>query len=315
MTAHSTIHITEEHVGTRLDQFLVATLSPEVSRSRVQKAIQAKQVLINDKPATKHQFLRLGDVISMTQEIAAPTKPDHVLISPDYDLSVLFEDDAIIVVNKPTDLIVHPGNENDDQPSVSGWFVKHMGSDVIDLAWESAFRPGIVHRLDKFVTGVMVLAKTPEVLENLKKQFQERTVEKEYRAVVYGVLPQEAGDIRFALHRSSMNPGKMAARPEHAEGRDAWTEYAVLQNINDRYSVLKVQIHTGRTHQIRAHLAAIDHPVVGDRLYISKKYPVFQKSDALFLHSERLAFAHPTTGESLSIIAPLPEHFALFSAE
>jgi 23S rRNA pseudouridine1911/1915/1917 synthase len=316
MSISQTWTVDSEAIGQRLDQFVLANAVSAVSRTRIQALIQKEQILVNEKPATKHQFLKLGDVVTVVDAtMLVPATLSTVLDwkkIPAVDIPVLFEDDAIIVVNKPSSVVVHPNLPGDVQPSVASWFVAHCGAAVLEETWEHMLRPGIVHRLDKPVTGVMVLAKTGAVFQQLKKQFQLRTVEKSYRAIVYGVPSQEAGDIRFVLHRSTMNPGKMAARPEHAEGREAWTEYVVLRSIHDRYAELSVRIHTGRTHQIRAHLAAIDHPVVGDRMYASKKYPVYPKSDALFLHSERLAFDHPVSGERMTFEAPFPEHFSLF---
>lgn len=305
-----------EAIGQRLDHFVLAQLGPDVSRSRIQKMIVGGVILVNNAAATKHYFLRVGDVVRIAdatafEAIVNPAQLDWASV-PAIEIPVLFEDDAIIVIQKPAGLVVHPNATSDPEPSVASWFVAHCGAAVLEEPWEHALRPGIVHRLDKPVTGVMVLAKTVEAFQTLKQQFQLRTVEKSYRAIVYGVPSQEAGDIRFVLQRSSMNPGKMAARPEHEEGREAWTEYTVIRSIHDRYAELAVQIHTGRTHQIRAHLAAIDHPVVGDRMYASKKYPIFAKSEALFLHSAELAFVHPVSGERVSFSAPLPEHFSLF---
>ena len=314
-TAH-TWTVDDTAAQQRLDHFVLAQLGSDVSRSRVQKMIVGGVVLVNEKPATKHQFLKVGDVVRIADDtafaaIVNPAQLDWMSV-PEITIPILFEDDTLIVINKPAGVVVHPNATSDLEPSVASWFVAHCGAAVLEESWEHALRPGIVHRLDKPVTGVMVLAKTAEAFQALKQQFQLRTVQKSYRAIVYGVPSQEAGDIRFALKRSSMNPGKMAARPEHEDGREAWTEYTVLRSIHDRYAELAVQIHTCRTHQIRAHLAAIDHPVVGDRMYASKKYPVFAKTDALFLHSAELAFVHPVSGERVSFSAPLPEHFSLF---
>ncbi len=318
MTTIHTWTVSGEAVGQRLDHFVLAQLGPDVSRSRIQKMIVGGVILVNEVVATKHYFLRAGDVVHIADAtafsaIVNPAQLDWTSVAAvEPDVPILFEDDAIVVIHKPAGLVVHPNATSDPEPSVASWFVAHCGTAVLDEAWEHSLRPGIVHRLDKPVTGVMVLAKTAGAFQALKQQFQLRTVEKSYRVIVYGVPSQEAGDIRFVLQRSSMNPGKMAARPEHEEGRDAWTEYTVIRSIHDRYAELAVQIHTGRTHQIRAHLAAIDHPVVGDRMYASKKYPIFAKSDALFLHSAELSFAHPLTGEKMTFTAPLPPHFSLF---
>jgi 23S rRNA pseudouridine1911/1915/1917 synthase len=325
-TAMHEVTVTAENEGERLDRFLLIHI-PGQSRSQLQKAVVAERVRVNGKAATKHAFLKAGDVVQIDEallntaaaEAQAPKWWEAVVTE---EPEVLFEDDAIIVINKPANLVAHPADATDQQPSVAGWLVQRMAKQskegmaaaewIVEWPRDVALRPGIVHRLDKPVTGVLVLAKSPEVAAALKLQFQARTVEKEYRAIVYGVPAQETGDIKFAIARSKTHGGKMAARPEHEEGRDAWTSYDVLQSIHDRYAVLSVRIHTGRTHQIRAHLAAIDHPIIGDTLYASSHYPLYKKSDHLFLHSYRLAFEHPVSRKPVEYIAELPEWFSAF---
>lgn len=308
--------VSDEDQNQRLDRFLVAHVHG-LSRSSLQKAIENGQVTVNGEGATKHRFLKAGDAIVVSDTLFEVVKTiPWWEAAPSVDVRIVFEDDTICVVEKPIDIVMHPVHENDIQPSMAAWFIQKMGGiDAIAEVFADArtsLRPGIVHRLDKHVGGVVVLAKTQAALDGLKTQFEERTVEKEYRAVVYGVPSQEAGDIRFVLTRSVTQEGKMAARPEHEEGKAAWTEYDVLENIHDRYAYVSVRIHTGRTHQIRAHLAAIDHPIVGDHLYASKKYPVFKKSKHLFLVAHTLAFRHPITQERLSFEVPIPEWFQAF---
>jgi 23S rRNA pseudouridine1911/1915/1917 synthase len=306
------IHVQSQDAGERLDRFLVRCFA-DVSRSRIQKMIINGQVTVNGKTVSKHYFLEEGEEIEIREgvpekkETKKETESDSVLdavVVP--TLSLLYDDPSICVVEKPVGIIVHP---------VPG---RNHGTTLVDLlvqkfpemagVGDDPQRPGIVQRLDKDVSGVMVVAKTPEAFVALKEQFQKREVYKEYRAIVHGVPSQEAGVIKFAIARSKTQGGKMAARPEHEEGRDAWTEYDLLSTRDQRYAELSVRIKTGRTHQIRAHLAAIDHPVVGDVLYTSKRYAK-RTYPRLFLHSHILSFRHPENGQEMRIESAIPPEF------
>lgn len=294
-----TITVDASDVGERLDKFLAARL--DMSRSQIAKHIDAAAITVNGSSVTKHYAVQEGDVIEVAIE------EEHVEIVP-VEIPVLHEDDAIVVIDKPVGVLVHP------TPTSREWtladFAREHGAGAVG---DSPERPGIVHRLDRAVSGVMVIAKTQEAFESLKAQFKARTVRKEYRAIVFGVPVHETDVIKFKIAHSKTHGGKMAARPEDAEGRDAWTEYDVLQNINDRFAELSVHIRTGRTHQIRAHLAAIDHPIVGDHVYASKHYKSKKEYPRLMLHSYELEFAHPATGEEITFTAPLPQELQDFT--
>lgn len=295
--------VEEQAKDVRLDHFLVTQL-PDVSRSQIQKWIKQERVKVNGKAVAKHFFLGVGDVVDVNVVPETAEKQKEVPYIP-----VLFEDESILVLNKPVGLVVHPPQEQYPYATVVDFLLKH------DLAirevGEDPLRPGIVHRLDKDVSGVLVIAKTAKAFQALKQQFVERTVEKEYQAIVYGVPVQKSGVIKFKIAHSQTKEGKMAAKPEHEEGREAWTEYTVIQE-HKRYALLSVSIKTGRTHQIRAHLAAIDHPVVGDTVYFSKRYQPSRFSKRVYLHAYRLAFQHPVTGERVEYITETPSEFAEF---
>lgn len=304
----SSFIVAELDSGKRLDRYLVEQL-PGQSRSQIQKQIEAGHITVNGKKVTKHHFLSSGDAITIdTASVEKPT-----LVTQPIDIPILYEDETILVLEKPVGVLVHPvpGRE---QWTLSNFLHTHIPR--IEEVGDDQSRPGIVHRLDKDVSGVLIVAKTTEAFNHLKSQFQKRTVQKEYRAIVHGIPAEQSGEIRFVIARSSTHPGKMAARPEHAEGRDAWTEYDVLRTKNKRYAELVIRIRTGRTHQIRAHMAAISHPVVGDKLYATKQYQdtkvVYPR---LFLHAHRLGIQHPQTEESMEFISPIPQEFEAFMQE
>lgn len=293
--------IDEAQKNTRLDKFLVTQL-PNESRSAIQKWITSGAVLVNGASVSKHYFLVPGDEVVYT-----PVVKEKVSLGAVPEVDILYSDDAVLVVNKPNGLLVHPTNSSAEHTMVD---VALQHDPQIAEVGDDPRRPGIVHRLDREVSGVMVIAKTQQAFESLKKQFQERTVEKQYRAIVYGVPKNQSDVIRFKIAHSKTQGGKMAARPEHEDGKDAWTTFDVLGSYQRQYAELSVHIKTGRTHQIRAHLAAIDHPVVGDALYAKKRHQSDAIYPRLFLHAERLQVTHPVTGERMEWVSPIPKEFA-----
>lgn len=298
--------VEEQHNSWRLDRFLVEQL-PQYSRSKIQKLITGGHVLVNGKATSKHHFLSVGDRVEATQLEEAVTKPVEL---PSID--IVFEDEDLLVISKPAGVLVHPApHTKPEQHTLVNFLLTHCPG--IANVGENSQRPGIVHRLDRDVSGVMAIAKTQEAYMNLKQQFQLRTVGKEYRAIVHGVPAQTTGVIDLKIERSKTHGVKMAARPENEqeEGRQAHTEYTVIEARHNRYSYLSVVITTGRMHQIRAHLAAIDHPVVGDVLYTSRRYSKKTYS-RLFLHAHQLRLQHPTTKEQMQFESPVPSEFSDF---
>ncbi|MCW1930501.1 MAG: RluA family pseudouridine synthase [Candidatus Kerfeldbacteria bacterium] len=301
-TSHSKHSVTAGEVGQRFDKVLSA-LIPQLSRTKVQALIVAGAALVNDKAVAKHYFLEEGDVIMYA--VPEEKKLTKVVRPTDFMLNVLHEDDDVVVVEKPVGLLTHAAESTHEWTLADELLKKYPD---IKGVGDSEERFGIVHRLDRDVSGVMVVARTQEAFENLKKQFQDRVIEKEYRAVVHGVPHRTHDDIRFVITRSTMDPSKMAARPENAEGKSAWTEYDVLRSHRN-LSELRVLIHTGRTHQIRAHLLAISHPVVGDTLYTSKQYESNKSFDRLYLHAHRLTFTHLKTAQKVEFLSEIPTEF------
>jgi len=296
--------IEKKYANARLDKFLVEQL-PTESRSKLQKKIAAGGVTVNDVAVNKHHFLNVGDVVKMieVEEQAVDIQADA------QDIPILYEDDAIVVIDKPVGVLVHPVPHR-KQWTLVDWILERY-PEVAGVG-EDDVRPGIVHRLDREVSGVLLIRKTAEAHHSIKQQFMKRIVKKDYRAIVYGVPSLPSDVIKFGIAHSKTKQGKMAAKPEHEAAKDAWTEFDVIEAKHNRYALLAVRIKTGRTHQIRAHLAAIDHPVVGDTIYMSKHYRGQKPAPRLFLHALNLEIIHPTTGEKIAFEAPLPSAFAEF---
>ncbi len=216
---------------------------------------------------------------------------------------ILFEDSELLVVDKPSGIMVHPLPGRAADSTLVGWLRSHVPG--IKNIGDDPDRPGIVHRLDRDASGLMVIAKTNTAFEQLKKQFTDHTIKKEYAVLVHGAMPRDEGTITLTIGRSSnkRSRGKFVAKPTKSDGRRAVTHF-VADRHTARYTLLTVNTETGRTHQIRAHFAAYGHPVVGDTEYGSKKW----KDDAprLFLHARRLSCTHPRTGEPMTWESPLP---------
>lgn len=284
----------------RVDRFL-ATKIADVSRARIQTALKRGNVLVNGETVDKSTKVREGDTVVCTLV-------DETVELATIHIPILHEDDDLLVLEKPVGVIVHP-TQTSQEYTVAHFVKDHVPG--IEVVGESPERPGIMHRLDRDVSGVMVVAKNQEAYLALKQQFQGRTVEKEYRAIVFGEFERNrGGDIRFAIGRSSKT-GKMSARPEGEDGKDAWTEYEVLDTTREM-SYLSIRIHTGRTHQIRVHMTAAGHPIAGDTLYTTKEYRNRQQPDRLLLHAHRLAFLHPSTGERVEFTSEVPAQFTRF---
>jgi 23S rRNA pseudouridine1911/1915/1917 synthase len=276
----------------RLDVALAEAL--DISRSQAQKLVQSGRVSVTGKNASPH--LEVSETSEIKVE-AAPAKPRKKAAAK---LDIIFEDDDVIVVNKPSGVLVHRA-EGQEGAALLDSLLKH--SPKMKKAGAEEKRSGIVHRLDKEASGVLIAAKTPKAFEFLKKQFKERLTEKHYTVFVMGKVRDELGTINFPIARSTTR-ARMAARPLSQEGKEAITHYDVI----GRYSVgtlLDVKIETGRTHQIRAHMFAIGHPVGGDTLYKRKDIKDI-KLPRLFLHARALTIDLPS-GERKTFEAPLPK--------
>ncbi len=275
--------VTAEEEGTRID--VLVTTRTKCSRAQVQKMVKAGTVLVNQKTVKPHTVVYAGDVL--TYPGSAPKAPPSL---PAPAIPVLFEDDQVVVIDKPAGIQVHPAHEGDRRPSVITELLKTRKA--LKKIGGALLRPGVVHRLDKDVSGVMVIAKTEEAFEELKRQFSSREVTKEYIALVYGKIPKDHGEITFAIARSKTR-GRMVSRPDGQEGKEAHTAYEVIERFKN-CTLVKVRIATGRTHQIRTHFKAIGHPVVGDKLYYTKLVNIRPVDlGRLFLHAHELSFTLP----------------------
>jgi 23S rRNA pseudouridine1911/1915/1917 synthase len=287
--------------GKRLDAFLHERL-PGFSRSRLQSWIKEGRVLLDGKDARASYIVRGGENVSVTPADLTPLKAEP----EELPLKVLYEDSDVIVVDKPAGMVVHAGAGHARGTLVNA-LLHHFGplSSV-----NGDLRPGIVHRLDRDTSGVLLVARTDRAHQALARQFHDRKVEKTYLALVHGRMKQRQGRITAAITRDPVRRTRMTARL--ASGRAAFTEYRVIEEW-PQFSFLEVQIKTGRTHQIRVHLSSIGHPVAGDRLYGAPaaltNLPALGR---FFLHAHRLCFTSPTSDQLISIESPLPPELSTF---
>lgn len=297
--------------GMRLDAYLAAHIEGW-SRARLQRLIDEEDVFLNGKPAKSSHKLTAGDEI----EVVLSPPPSTSFKPEDIPLNIVYEDDHIVVVNKPAGLVVHPA-----AGIYSGTLANGLAFHFEKLAVRGgSARPGIVHRLDKDTSGLLVVAKTETAHENLANQFRARTVFKNYVALVYGVVKLPEGRIEQPIARDPRNRTRMAVV---SGGREALSLFKVRHSY-DAFTLLDVELKTGRTHQIRVHLAWLKHPVVGDDLYSGGRENSVQdpqlraairRLDRQFLHAERLGFDHPATKEQVQFNAPLPDELNDFLQE
>jgi 23S rRNA pseudouridine1911/1915/1917 synthase len=320
------VSVTESDAGKRLDAFLAERIE-DWSRSRLQRLIADGDVLVNEKPAKPSYKLHTSDEIDVDL-VEAPTavfEPENI------PLDIVFEDEFLAVINKPAGMVVHPGagNSSGTLANAIAWHFQvqrpsgeqglNEQVDSFDLtsvlASPSGDRVGIVHRLDKETSGLIVVAKDEETHELLSNQFRDRVVTKQYVTLVHGSPRENSGTIDRPMARDRWHRTKMTVA---ANGRNALTMWKVRQRF-EKFTLLEVEIKTGRTHQIRVHLASINHPVVGDATYNEGRDNTINDSDIkravesmnrFFLHAEKLSFTHPKTRENLSFTSELPEELA-----
>ncbi|MBM4405195.1 MAG: RluA family pseudouridine synthase [Chloroflexi bacterium] len=282
--------LTAAESASRLDKFLSEQL-PSLTRSYVKNLIDDGLVLVNDHPAKPSQKLKAGDSVRVTEPDAAPIE-----VTPqEIPLDVLYEDSDVIVINKPAGLTVHPAPGHPDSTLVNAILARCPDLGAIN----GDIRPGIVHRLDKDTSGVMVVAKNQAAQQSLAQQFKDRTVEKSYIALATGRVKHEKGMITAALGRNPRDRKKISVL---VGGRPSITSYQVVRRYKEA-ALIEALPKTGRTHQIRAHMASIGHPLVGDGLYGGGTKLLGRQ----FLHAARLAFTHPRTGQRVSFEAKLPD--------
>ena len=322
-----TITVPAEAAGQRLDQFLTAQL-PNVSRARVQQLLQEEKALLNGTVSKPSLKLRGGETITV---IGDPQPPPLRAIAENIPLDVLYEDADLVVVNKPAGMMVHPGAGATESDRNRGTLVNallHRYHQLSGVGGDT--RPGIVHRLDKETSGIILVARNNVAHRNLARQFSGRAVKKRYIALVHGWPAKQRGTINAPISRDTIRRTRMTTRG--SGGRTAVTHYQVRERLETPYgklALLDVHIETGRTHQIRVHMASIGHPVVGDTLYGApavlrlapalhgtqrKKQTATQELTLArnFLHAAAIEFAHPRTGKFLSFQASLPRELSSF---
>jgi 23S rRNA pseudouridine1911/1915/1917 synthase len=311
------IAISQDDAGKRLDQFLTSQL-PETSRARVQQLIAEQKVLVNSAPAKASLKLRGGEIIA----VLGPARAIALrAIAEEIPLDVVYEDDDLAVVNKPAGMMVHAGAGATEDERNRGTLVNallHRFSKLSGVGGE--LRPGIVHRLDKATSGLIVVAKNDESHRKLGAQFSARQVKKTYIALVHGWLKKDSGTIQSAISRDTIRRTRMTTRRQG--GREAITHYVVQKRIDSnfgKFTLLEVKIDTGRTHQIRVHLASLGHPVVGDTLYGAPR-ELKDGSNGIslprnFLHAAELRFTHPRSENGVSFSAPLPPELSDFLSQ
>jgi len=296
-----TFRIGPDDVGVRLDAFLASQIEGW-SRARLQRLIESEDVLVNGKVSKPSYKLREHDELEV--ELISPATTSF---TPEaIPIEIVYEDDTLVVVNKPAGLVVHPA-----AGTHSGTLANALAYHFQQLPNATSVRPGIVHRLDRDTSGLLVVAKTEAALENLSDQFRARTVYKSYAALVHGRVSSDSGKIEEPLARDPSNRTRMAVV---RGGRSALSLYRVNRRFN-RFTLLDVELKTGRTHQIRVHLAWLKHPVVGDETYgggrdntiqDAKLKSLIRNLGRHFLHAEKLAFEHPATSERVKFESPLP---------
>jgi 23S rRNA pseudouridine1911/1915/1917 synthase len=295
-----------EHAGTRLDIYLASQFEGW-SRARLQRLIENEDVLVNGKVAKPSYKLREHDEVEV--DLIAP--PADVFTPENIPLEIVYEDETLVVVNKPAGFVVHPA-----AGTPSGTLANALAYRFQQLPGREV-RPGIVHRLDRDTSGLLVVAKTETALENLSDQFRDRTVFKSYVALVHGRMAADSGKIDQPLARDRSNRTRMAVV---RGGRNALTLYRVRQRF-ERFTLLDVELKTGRTHQIRVHLAWLKHPVVADETYGGGRDNTIQDPQLRarvrnlkrhFLHAEKLGFKHPATNEFVKFESPLPAELSDF---
>ncbi len=288
----------EDEAGERIDKFLSDELSDR-SRSFLQKLIKEQYVKVNDKPVKASYRLNFGDLVSIT--FPEPEKPN--IAAENIPLDILYEDQDLIIINKPKQMVVHPAPGHYTGTLVNA-LLYHCQDNLSGI--NGSLRPGIVHRIDMDTTGSLVVCKNDAAHQSLSAQLKEHSIQRVYKAIVHGVLKEDSGCIDAPIGRHPTERKKMSTLCKN--GREAVTHYQVLERFG-AFTYIQCRLETGRTHQIRVHMASVGHPLLGDLVYGPKKCP-FPKLVGQTLHAETLGFIHPRTDEYMEFHAPLPEYFS-----
>lgn len=289
--------VDREQEGKRLDQFLAGELT-EHSRSYIQKLVKEGRVTVNAKKEKPSCRLKIDDQVV----IKVPPLAELAVLPEDIPLSILYEDEDVIVINKPKDMVVHPCPGRYTGTLVNA-LLFHCRENLSGI--NGVLRPGIVHRIDKDTTGVLVVCKNDRAHQSLAAQLKEHSITRRYESIVYHNFKDEAGTVDAPIGRHPIDRKKMAVEPRN--GKRAVTHYRVLDHLNHQYNHIECRLETGRTHQIRVHMASIGHPLLGDSVYGPKNAMAGLTGQCL--HARVLGFIHPRTGQYMEFAAPLPDYF------
>ena len=286
-----------EQEGERLDKFL-SIIYPEFSRAFFQKLIKSKQVSVNETPQKASYCVKIDDIVTVEIPDAVETtiEPENI------PLDILYEDDDVLIVNKPKGMVVHPSAGHYSGTLVNA-IMYHCKDTLSGINGE--IRPGIVHRIDMDTTGSLIVYKNDEAHVNIAQQIKKHPVNRIYVGIVCGYVKEDSGTVEGAIGRHPIERKKMAINEKN--GKPAITHYKVLERFKN-YTYMQFKLETGRTHQIRVHMASIGHPLLGDTLYSSGRSP-FKHLQGQCLHAKTIGFIHPKTGEYMEYSAPLPEYF------
>ena len=288
--------VSPEDAGVRIDKYLAEQL-PDITRSYLQKLLKDGSVQMNGKPVKASTKTAAGALIALT--IPEPEEPE--ILPENIPLDILYEDSDVILINKPKNMVVHPAAGHYTGTLVNA-LMYHCRGDLSGI--NGVLRPGIVHRIDKDTTGVLIVCKNDRAHNALAEQLKEHSITRKYRAIVCGNLKEDEGTVDAPLGRHPQDRKKMAI--VRSGGKRAVTHYRVLERFGN-YTYIECRLETGRTHQIRVHMASLGHPLLGDEIYGRAKSPF--KLEGQTLHAMVLGFIHPTTGEYMEFEAPLPEYF------
>ena len=297
MTNEITFHISEQNCNVRIDRFLAEQL-PDISRSYIQKLIKEKQIYVNGQPVKANYKTETQDEIKI--HIPELTEPD--IVPENIPLDILYEDHDILIVNKPKGMVVHPAAGHYSGTLVNA-LMYYCKDDLSGI--NGVMRPGIVHRIDMDTTGSLLVCKNDIAHQKMADQLKEHHIKRIYHAIVHGVIKEDEGTVDGPIGRHPIDRKKMSIN--YKNGKTAVTHYRVLQRFSN-YTYVECQLETGRTHQIRVHMASIHHPLLGDSVYGPAKCPF--KLQGQTLHAKILGIHHPVTGEYLEIDAPLPQYFS-----
>lgn len=289
--------VSEEHQGNRIDKYL-STIQTDITRSYIQKLIDDGKIFLNDKPVKSSSKVKTGQMV----QIILPEPVEAEIVAEDLPIDIIYEDKDIIVINKQKGLVVHPAAGHASGTLVNA-LLYHCSGELSGI--NGVMRPGIVHRIDRDTTGVMIACKNDKSHQFIAEQLKVHSITRKYQALVYHTFKTDSGRVEGPIGRDLKDRKKMAINPKN--GKSAATNYTVLENLANQFAHIECSLETGRTHQIRVHMASIHHPLLGDTVYGPSKDPFHLEGQAL--HAGVLGFIHPSSREYVEFRAPLPDYF------